>query len=75
MEPIVNGLESEFGERLTVYRLDASVAANVRLQQQFGLRGHPTFAVLDRNDKPVATFVGPQPVEALREAIVKAISP
>lgn len=75
MEPIVNGLESEFGERLTEYRLDASVAANVRLQQKFRLRGHPTFAVVDRHDKPGATFVGPQRAEALRDAIVKVISP
>lgn len=73
MTPIVNGLESEFAGRAGVLQLDANEAANAQLLQQYGLRGHPTFVVLDGNGRAVQTFIGPQTRETLHEALTAAI--
>ena len=69
MEPIVNGLETEFGEQLIVTRLDANVRENEELEFSYGLRGHPAFAVLDAAGSVTATFIGPQSDETLRNAV------
>ena len=74
MSPIVDGLESDFAGQVRVLQLDANETENAQLQQQYGLRGHPTFALLDRNGRPVQTFVGPQTEEILREAITAVIA-
>ncbi len=69
MTPIVNGLESDFEGRAAVVQLDANEADNAELQQEYGMRGHPTFVVLDVNGHPAKTFIGPQTEEVLHEAL------
>ena len=69
MTPIVNGLENDFANRAAVMQLDANEAGNASLQQQFGLRGHPTFVVLDENGHAVQTFIGPQSKTVLFEVL------
>ena len=71
MTPIVNGLESDFAGRAAVLQLDANDEENASLQQQYGMRGHPTFVVLDENGRAVQTFIGPQTEEVLSEALTK----
>ena len=73
MTPIVDGLESDFSGQARVLQLNANETENVQLQQQYGLRGHPTFAVIDRNGRVVQTFIGPQTKEVLYEAITTVI--
>ena len=68
----MNGLESEFAGRANVLRLDANEAGNAQLQQQYGMRGHPTFVVIDRNGRVMQTFIGPQTKEDLYEALTAA---
>lgn len=72
MMPIVDGLEQEFFGQVAVIRLDAALATNIDLQAQYGMRGHPTFVVLDNNGRVTARFVGPQTAETLRAAIITA---
>jgi thioredoxin-like negative regulator of GroEL len=74
MEPIVNGLAQEFAGEINVYKLDAAEQESVRLQQSYGLRGHPSFALVDSEGQLVQTFVGPQPEEVLREALTTLLS-
>jgi protein-disulfide isomerase-like protein with CxxC motif len=69
MAPIVNGLETEFEGKMSVIQLNAAVEANEKLQNQWGLRGHPTFALVDANDSVVQLLFGPQPEAVLREAM------
>ena len=75
MTPIVNGLESDFSGRAAVLQLDANVAENAQLQQQYGMRGHPTFVVLDEDGRSVQTFIGPQTDKVLREALTAVAAP
>lgn len=69
MESIVNGLAEEFEGAVAVTRLKADDPAVVRLQERYGGRGHPFFAVIDKEGQVTARFFGPQPVETLREAM------
>lgn len=74
MMPIVDGLESEFVGEVTISRLNAAEPANVQLQQEYGLRGHPSFAVLDGDGRVVQVFIGPQTEETLRAALAAVLS-
>ena len=65
----MNGLGEDFAGKVTVLRLDATVEMNAKLQSQWGLIGHPTFAVLDADEKLLFTFFGPQQETTLREAL------
>ena len=69
MEPIVDGLEEEFSGRLTVLQLNVTEAENIQLLGNFGLRGHPSFALVDEGGKLSNTCSGPQRETQLREAI------
>jgi thioredoxin-like negative regulator of GroEL len=74
MMPIVDGLSEEFEGQVSVVQLNAAQEANARMQNQWGLRGHPSFAVLDANGSIVQQFFGPQPAATLREAMESIIS-
>ena len=69
MMPIVDGLEVEFEGRVSVIRLNADEDGNGQLLNDYGLRGHPSFVVLDGNNRVIGSFVGLQTVEALRNAM------
>ncbi|MBK9053633.1 MAG: hypothetical protein IPL78_22845 [Chloroflexi bacterium] len=73
MEPIVDGLEQEFAGQIAVLRLNADDPVNAQLMQDMGLRGHPSFAVLDTQANITARFFGPQTAATLREAIQDAL--
>lgn len=75
MLPIVNGLEAEFGEQIKVERLDAAKQENADLMAEFGVRGHPTFVVVDADGQVQQTFVGPQTGETLRDALTAVTVP
>lgn len=69
MIPIVDGLGVEFEGKVSVVQLNAVQKANTKLQNRLGLRGHPSFAVLDGNGSVVQQFFGPQAEATLREAM------
>jgi thioredoxin-like negative regulator of GroEL len=73
MDPIVDGLETEFDGQLQITRLDANVRENEELEFSYGLRGHPAFVVLDETGTATATFIGPQPEAILRDAVTAVI--
>jgi hypothetical protein len=73
MEPIVNGLETEFAGQLIVTRLDATVRENEELEFSYGLRGHPAFAILDESGALTAVFIGPQSDEMLYDAVTAVL--
>lgn len=75
MSPIVDGLKIEFEGQAIVRQLDAAESENERLQQQYGLRGHPTFVVVDGNGRAAQTFIGPQTADVLRAAVTAVIAP
>jgi hypothetical protein len=69
MAPIVDGLKVEFAGRASVLQLNAGQSENEELQNQWGLRGHPSFAILDSEGRVSERFFGSQSGEILRQAI------
>ena len=74
MTPIVDGLEEEFGGQVSIIRLDAAQPENAELQNQYGLRGHPSFATLDASGQIADLFFGPQEEALLRQAMINVAS-
>jgi len=69
MNPIVDGIEAEFTGQVAVIRLNAIGTEMSQLMTSYGLRGHPSFVVLDRNNEVTQRFTGPQTEEVLREVM------
>ena len=74
MAPIVDGLKVEFAGTASVLQLNAGQSRNEELQTLWGLRGHPSFAVLDPDGQVIERFFGPQPEARLRQAMQTAAS-
>jgi len=66
MIPIVDGLEDDFKGQASVLQLDAAQGDNAKLQAELGLIGHPSFAVLDIENRITKRFFGPQTNQILR---------
>ena len=47
MEPIVNGLETEFEADVTFDRINASSERGQAAMKAYSLRGHPSYVFLD----------------------------
>lgn len=66
----MNGLDSEYDDaQLTFLRLDANSTDGAAAQRAYGVRGHPSIALLDADGDVVSRFVGAQSAETLRDAI------
>jgi hypothetical protein len=75
MMPIVNGLEEEFAGEIAVVRRDAASNHGAALQTYYGVRGHPSFAILDADGDVLARFYGPQSAGTLRAAMEQVRRP
>lgn len=71
----MNGLEAEFGEDVEFVQLNAAEPEVVQLQQTYGLRGHPSLAILDDNDEVTARYFGPETAETLRTDLTAVLPP
>ena len=69
----MDGLEAEFGDEIAFERLDAAEPAVLQLQQSYGLRGHPSVAILDANSEVTARYFGPETAEKLREDLTAVL--
>jgi thioredoxin-like negative regulator of GroEL len=74
MAPIVDGLEAEYGERVTFQRLNVNEAGGSAAAQAYRVRGHPAIVVLDAGGNLVWSRVGVQPREAVAGALESALS-
>ena len=69
----MDGLEAEFGDEVNFERLNAAEPAVLQLQQSYGLRGHPSVAILDANSEVAARYFGPETAEKLREDLTAVL--
>lgn len=69
MMPIVNGLQAEFGKQVVFAQFNVSTEDGARLQEHYGLRGHPAYVLVDSNGQVTWRSVGQKPEEELRAPI------
>ena len=68
MAPIVDGLEASYGERVAFLRLDAANQGREAFVA-YGLRGHPSYVIIDSSGTVQWKGVGEQARERLDEEI------
>jgi hypothetical protein len=72
MKPVVDGLEVDYGERVVFMQLDAENAGRDAFVT-FGLRGHPSFVIIDTAGEILWQSIGEQPRGRLEQAIRGAL--
>lgn len=65
----MNGIEQEFTGSANVIRLNVDEPKNERIQQSYGVRGHPSVVILDAAGQVSERFFGEVATETLREAL------
>ena len=73
MQPIVNGLEEEYGEDFTFDRVDANLEPGRTLLRTYGLRGHPSYAIVDPEGDLLWSATGILANEALAAEINRSL--
>ena len=70
MEPIVNGLETEFDDGVVFEQLDARSERGHAAMSAYSFRGHPSYEVLDSDGVASWQFSGPVDEHLLRSTLV-----
>jgi hypothetical protein len=72
MEPVVNGLEEDFGSQVEFRRIDANSSDGRAIFQSFSLRGHPSYVLLNPQGEIVWQGLGEQSFESIQSEIWEA---
>jgi len=73
MQPIVNGLETEYLESVEFIYVNASTTEGLEIFNSYGLFGHPSYLILDDTGKVLWQSVGEQPAEDIQSALETAL--
>ena len=69
MEPVVDGLEKDFGEQVEFRRIDAGTQDGQAAFRAYGLRGHPGYVLINPGGDVLWAGLGEQTCKALKEQI------
>lgn len=72
MQPIVNGLEEEYGEYMAFIYLNANIDGQT-IYESLSLRGHPAYVIFQTDGTEVFRTLGYQDESLLEEAIQASI--
>lgn len=74
MEPIVHGLEDEYGDRIDFVIFDIDDPATEAAKEAYGYRYQPNFFLVDRSGQIVKSWLGRVPEEMFVEAFEQVLS-
>ena len=69
MTPIVNGLETEYSEKVAFVRVNAGEGEGEQLFRQLGLPGHPSYVVFSTAGQETFRTFGVVDSERLKNAL------
>ena len=69
MAPIVDGLETQYRGMLTFERKDAATREGEDLLRRYGLRGHPSYAIVAASGEVLWTATGQKSAQELQVEI------
>ncbi len=75
MQPIVNGLEQEYRDRVVFERVDVNTESGRLRFQAYRLRGHPGFVLVDTQGEVLWSFTGPLDSERFRLRLEALLPP
>ena len=70
MEPIVNGLETEFDGAVVFEQLNATDSRGRAAMNTYSLRGHPSYVLLDGDGAQLWHYSGPIDEPSLRAQLM-----
>jgi hypothetical protein len=73
MQPIVDGLETEYRESVEFIHINASTTEGLDIFNAYSLFGHPSYLILDDAGKVLWQSVGEQQVENIQDALEAAL--
>ena len=73
MTPIVDGLAEKYQAEVVTKRINANEGEGPTIMRAYGIRGHPTLLIFDRQGQEVSRFSGPQPAETIEEVLQEAL--
>ncbi len=71
MQPIVYGLEEEFGDTVTFIELDAATTDGQEQLRAYGLRGHPSYVITTAAGELLWSMTGQLTAETLRAQLAR----
>lgn len=69
MQPIVDGLETEYRELVDFEYINASTNEGLRIYDSYGLFGHPSYLILDETGEILWQSVGEQTGDFIENAL------
>ena len=69
MLPVVDGLEVDYNDQVEFQRLDANSQFGRIAFQAYGLRGHPSFVIINPEGRVLWLGLGEQSKEVVNQAI------
>jgi thioredoxin-like negative regulator of GroEL len=69
MMPIVDGLAEKYEAEVVTKRINANEGEGPDIMRAYGIRGHPTLLIFDRQGREVERFIGPQPAETIEKVL------
>lgn len=73
MQPIVDGLETKYGETVEFKRINASTSEGLEIFTAYSLFGHPSYLILDESGQVLWQSVGEQPEGTIESALIDAL--
>lgn len=74
MQPIVDGLEAEYGEQIEFRRINAITEEGLAIYDFYGLRGHPGYVLLNPGGEILWQGLGEQSEENIKTPLEEAVS-
>jgi hypothetical protein len=73
MQPIVDGLETEYHKSVEFTQINASTPEGLEIFNAYSLFGHPSCLILDDTGKVLWQSVGEQPADNIESALEAAL--
>jgi thioredoxin-like negative regulator of GroEL len=75
MEPVVRGLEKQFGGRVEFRRLDIDASENQKFSKKYKVSGVPTYVFLDGNEELLFSRSGERSAEVMEKDLNRILQP
>lgn len=69
MQPIVDGLEKDYGEQIAFKWVNADKGDGPQIIRAYNILGHPTVLLVAEDGHELQRMVGPQSIETLNAAL------
>jgi thioredoxin-like negative regulator of GroEL len=73
MTPIVDGLAEKYQAEVVTKRINANEGEGPGIMRAYGIRGHPTVLIFDRQGQEVGRLSGPQPAETIEKILEESL--